>query len=83
MNNVVNSLSANTALPIFVLAIKCLGWQYGINLPSAFLKVLKLPEQNVRNFKIFKNHDGNLSPKLSEPNMLLLVNLTKLTNTLY
>ena len=34
------------------------------------------------NLKIFKNHEGNLSQKLSEPNMWLLVNHTKLTSTL-
>ena len=49
----------------------------------------KLPEcifENAgvkRNFKIFKNHEGNLSQKSPEPNMWLLVNHTTPTNILY
>ena len=38
---------------------------------------------NEGNFKIFKNHQGDLSQKLHEPNMWLLVNHTKPRNTLY
>ena len=34
------------------------------------------------NFKIFKNHEGDLSQKLLEPNMRLLLNHIKPTNTL-
>ena len=44
-----------------VLNITCLGGQFGINCPSAFLKILKLAEWNEGNFKIFKNHGGDLS----------------------
>ena len=40
----------------------------------------KLPESN---FKIFQNHDGDLSPKSAKPKMWLLVNHTKPANTLY
>ena len=40
----------------------CLGGQFNINCPSAFLK----------NFKIFKNYEGDLSQKSPEPNMSLL-----------
>ena len=40
----------------------------------------KLPECN---FKIFENHKDDLSQKSPEPNMWLLVNHTKPTNTLY
>ena len=35
------------------------------------------------NFKIFKNHEGNLSRKSPEPSMWLLVNRTTPTNILY
>ena len=35
------------------------------------------------NFKIFKNHEGDLFLKLPEPNMWLLFNHNKPTNTLY
>ena len=41
-----------------------------INCPSAFSKTLKFE-------KIFKNHESNISQKLPEPNMWLLVNHTK------
>ena len=36
-----------------------------------------------RQFQSFKNHTGYLSQKLLEPNMWLLVNHKKPTNTLY
>ena len=65
-----------------VLNTTFLGGQFGINCPSAFLKILKLAEWNEGNFKIFKNHGGDLSQKLPEPNMWLLINQTKPTNTL-
>ena len=42
----------------------------------------KLSENIFGNFKIFKNQEGDLSPKSSSPNIWLLVNHTKLTNTL-
>ena len=40
-------------------------------------------ESNVGNFKILKNHDGDLSQKAFQPNMWLLVNHTKPTKVLY
>ena len=40
-----------------VLVVACLGGQFVINCPSAF-------------FKIFKNHEGDLSQKLPEPNVI-------------
>ena len=67
----------------FVLIITCLGGRYGLNCPSVFFKTLKLPEWNQGNFKIVKNHKGDLSEKSAEPNMWLLFNHTKPTNTLY
>ena len=48
-----------------------------------FLKIFRLPEWNEGNFKIFKYHECDLSQKLPEPNMWLLVNYTKPTNILY
>ena len=36
-----------------------------------------------QNFKIFKNHEDDLSKKLPEPNMWLLFNYTIATNILY
>ena len=47
-----------------------MGGRFGINCPCTFLKILK-------------NHDVDSSPKLPEPNMWLVVNHTKSTNTLY
>ena len=41
----------------------------------------KLPECICTNFKIFKNHEGDLSEKCPESNMWLLVNHIKPTNT--
>ena len=61
----------------------CLGEQFGITCPSAFLKILKLVEQNKGNLKIFQNHKSDLSPKLPGPKMWVLVNRTKPINTLY
>ena len=40
-----------------VLVITCLGGQFGIDCPSAFLK-------------IFKNHEEDLSPELPETNVI-------------
>ena len=54
-----------------ILIITCLGEWSGIN--SFYLG----------NFKIFKNHEGDLSQKSAEPNMWLLVNHTKTKSTLY
>ena len=42
----------------------------------------KLPKCIFCNLKILKNHKGDLSQKSPETNMWLLVNHTKLTNTL-
>ena len=50
--------------------------RFGINCPSVFLKILKLPEWNEDNFKTFKNHEGYLSQRSLERNMWLLVNHT-------
>ena len=50
-------------------------------LPESILKILKLPQKNEGNFKIFKNHEGDLSENSPEPNMRQLVNHTKSTNT--
>ena len=47
--------------------------QFGIIFPSAFLKILKLLEYKKGNFKIFKNHEGHLSQKSTEPNMFFVV----------
>ena len=66
-----------------VLVTTCLGRRLRINFPSSFLKMLKLSEKSESNFKIFKNHEGDLSQKLRKPNMWLLVNHTKPTNTFY
>ena len=66
-----------------VLVTICLGGRFRINCSSAFLKILKLPEWNEGNFKIFKNHEDDLSQKSPEPNTWLLVNHTKPKNTLY
>ena len=52
-----------------VLVITYLGGRFGINCPSAFLKILKLPELIESNFKIFKNQGGDLSLKSPEPNI--------------
>ena len=40
-----------------------------------------LSEWNKGNFKIFRNHEGDLSPKSPEPSMWLLVNQSKPTKT--
>ena len=58
---------------IFMLEFTCVGVRFGINYLSACLN----------NFKIFENHEGDLSKYLSEPNIWLLVNHTKSTNTFY
>ena len=44
-------------------------------------KLLECIFETFWNFKIFKNHEGALSQKLLKPNMWLLVNHTKPTNT--
>ena len=41
------------------------------------------PYSSKVNFKIFKNREGDLFKKLPKPNIWLLVNHTKPTNTLY
>ena len=64
-----------------VLVITSLEGWFGLNFSSAFLKISKLPEWNKGNFKIFRNHKGDLSPKSPEPSMWLLVNQSKPTKT--
>ena len=54
-----------------------------MNCPGAFLKILKMIEWKQGNLKISKNHEGDLSAKLPEPNMWLLVNHTKPKYILY
>ena len=41
----------------------------------------KLPEKNEGNFKIFKNHEGDLSQKFPEPNVI--AGQSHQTNILY
>ena len=50
-------------------------------LPECIFKSSEISEEC--DFKIFKYHEGDLSEKLLEPNMWLLVNHTKPMNTLY
>ena len=61
--------NTTTKIKQSVLVITCLGGRFRINCPSAFLKILKLPKWNEANFRIFKNHKGDLSPESPEPNM--------------
>ena len=63
-----------TSNPMFQRAI----WD---KLPEYIFKILKLPEKNEGNYKIFKIHDGDLSTKYPEPKMRLLVNHTKPANS--
>ena len=58
-----------------MLVITCLEGQFGINCLSVFQEILKF------SVKISKNLKGNLSQKLPEPNLRLMVNQTKLTIT--
>ena len=51
-------------------------------LPECIFENFQIPRANEGNFIIFKNLEGDLSQKLPEPNMWLLVNHTKPT-TLY
>ena len=60
-----------------------MGGGFGVNCPSVFLKIFKIVLVKLSDFKIFKNLEGDLSQKLPEPNICLLVNHTKPTNTLY
>ena len=66
-----------------VLVITYFRGGFGKNCPSAFLKILQLPEYNEGNLKTFKNHESDLFQKLPESNMWLLINHTKPTNTSY
>ena len=52
-----------------IVVITCPKERFAINCPSVFLKILKLPEYSKNNFKTFKNHEGDFSPKSHEPNM--------------
>ena len=67
----------------FVLVITRLGGRFRMNCPKAFSKILKLPEWNQGNFKIFKNYENDLSPKSPPTKMWLLVNHTKPKSILY
>ena len=60
-----------------------MGGRFEINCPGRFLKNFKIVQAKRGTFKIFKNHVGDLSQKLPEPNMWFLVNHTKPTSTLY
>ena len=42
-----------------------MGGRFEINCPSAFLKILKFPEWNEDNFKIYKYREGDLSQKIA------------------
>ena len=42
-----------------------MGGRFEINCPSAFLKILKFPEWNEGNFKIYKYREGDLSQKIA------------------
>ena len=55
--------SALIDLNMVLAVITCLGGQFVINCPSAFLKFLKY--KNEGNFKFFKNLEGDLSPELN------------------
>ena len=46
-------------------------------LPWCIFENFEKPEWNEGNFKIVKDHEGDLFQKLPEPNMSLLVNHTK------
>ena len=63
-------MSYNVLAKSIVLVITCLGGQFGINCPSTFLKILKLPELKEGNFKNFENHTGDLYQKLPQPSMI-------------
>ena len=69
--------SALIDLNMVLVVITCLGGQFVINCPSAFLKFLKY--ENEGNFKFLKNLEGDLPGEL---NIRLLVNHAKPTNTL-
>ena len=69
--------SALFDLNMVLVVITCLGGQFVINCPSAFLKFFKY--KNEGNFKFLKNLEGDLPPEL---NIRLLVNHAKPTNTL-
>ena len=48
-------------------------------IPKCIFENFEIAWVNVKegNFKIFKNQEGDLSPKSHEPNMWLLINHTK------
>ena len=52
-------------------------------LPECIFEYFENAPVKRRHFKIFKNHSSDLSKKSTIPNMWLLVNHTKRTNTLY
>ena len=47
------------------------------------LENFEINEVKPGQFQKFKNREGDLSKKMPEPNMWLLINHTKPTNTLY
>ena len=52
-------------------------------LPKYIFENFEIARESETNFKILKNHEGDLSQKWPEPNMWLLVNHAKPTSTLY
>ena len=52
-------------------------------LPEGIFENFEITRVKQGQFQIFKNYDGDLSQKLPEANMWLLVNHTKPTKTLY
>ena len=53
------------------------------NLPKCIFENFEIARVKQGQFQNFKNYEGDLSPKLPEPNMPLPVNYTKSRNTLY
>ena len=52
-------------------------------LPESIFENFEIAQVEWGQFQIFKNHEGDLSHKFLEPNMWLLINHTKPTNTLH
>ena len=63
------NLKTNIGCPIISTSNHMFDMAIRDKFPSALLKILKLPEYNEDNFKVFKNHEGDLFQKLPEPNM--------------
>ena len=62
---------------VFLLSITFLGGWFGINCPSVLLDILKFPEWNEDNFKIFKITRVIYRKKSPETNIWLLFDHTK------